>query len=251
MGRFFGFAFVGILLIHLTILYTKHLLNTSDELVGVQDIANQIIPSAANLQASLLHTSTLSFLWFLVALFGGALISRDTLYRIRPLIYAHPVSPLDYLASKASVAFAIPFCIQLPFIFLPWLLSLLVAGTNGPIWPTTPIYLVPAAVLNSLVMASVAIGASAMASTPKAGMGWALGMLFATGAVGGILTGIFNNSAWMALSPMGLTESWPQIMCGVAKPLVPLWPALIATLANICLWGYIAKWRTKPSEAVI
>jgi hypothetical protein len=251
LGRFFGFVFVGILLIQLTVLYTKHLLATNPELGQLKDFADQVMPNAASFQASLLHSSTLTFLWFLVALIGGGLIARDTLYRIRPLIYAHPVRPADYLGSKALVAFGIPFGVQLPFIILPWLLSMLVAGPGGPIWPTAPLHLVPAAALNSLVMAAVVLGASSMAGTPKAGMGWVLGVIFASSAVGGILAGTFGDTSWIAISPIGLTEAWPALLCGVEKPLMPLWTAIIATLAHIGLWAYIAIRRTKPSEAVI
>jgi hypothetical protein len=193
----------------------------------------------------------LTFLWFQVALVGGGLIARDTLYRIRPLVYAHPASHLDYLAAKVLVAFGIPFCIQLPFIFLPWLLPLSLAGAGGPIWPTAPLHLVPAAALTSTVMASVALGASSMSATPKAGVGWALGLLLAPSAVGGILTGLLENSAWMALSPMALTDVWPRLLCGVDKTMMPLWLAALATAANAALWLYIAKRRTEPTEAVI
>ena len=251
LGRFFGIMFLGFLMIQLTILYTKYLMATNPQLEQARAFADQILPYQANFQASLLDRSMLFFLWLQIALISGGLISRDTLYRIRPLIYAHPVRPLDYLASKALVAFGIPFCIQLPFIIAPWLFSMLIAGVNGPVWPTAPLYLIPAAALNSIVMASVILGASSLASTPKAGMGWAIGLFLGASAVGGILTGILGDSSWMALSPMALTDSWPKILCGVTKTIVPLWPAIIATALNICLWAYVAKRRTMPSEAVI
>jgi ABC-type transport system involved in multi-copper enzyme maturation permease subunit len=252
LGRFFGAAFLGILSVKLIILYTKYLVATTPELDQVKGLADQILPNAANFQASLLDLATMLILWFQVAFISGALISRDTLYRIRPLIYAHPVSQMDYLASKALVAFAIPFCIQLPFILLPWLASMLIAGVNGPVWPITPLLLIPAAALNSMVMASVALGASAMASTPKAGMGWALGLFFAPSSIGGILSGIFREPSWMVLNPMVLTTAWPNIMCGVKKTGIPsFWPVIIATVVNLCLWMYVAKWRTRASEAVI
>jgi len=251
LGRFFGIVFLGILVIQLTVLYTKYLVATNQQLDQVRGLADQVLPDQVIFQASLLNSSMLFFLWFQIALICGGLISRDTLYRIRPLMYAHPVRPLDYLASKALVAFGIPFCIQLSFIIAPWLLSMLIAGADGPVWPTTPLYLIPAATLNSMVMASVTLGASSMASTPKAGMGWVIGLILGPTAVGGILTGILGNSSWMALSPMALTESWPKILCGVTKTVVPLWPAIIATALNICLWAYIVRRRTIPSEAVI
>jgi ABC-type transport system involved in multi-copper enzyme maturation permease subunit len=252
LGRFFGAAFLGILSVRLIILYTKYLVATTPELDQVKGLADQILPDAANFQASLLDLATMTILWFQVAFISGALISRDTLYRTRPLIYAHPVRQIDYLASKVLVAFAIPFCIQLPFILFPWLASMLIAGVNGPVWPTTPLLLIPAAALNSMVMASVALGASSMASTPKAGMGWALALFFVPSGIAGILSGIFREPSWMAINPMMLTATWPNIMCGVKKAGIPsLWPVIIATTAHIFLWMYIARWRTRASEAGI
>jgi len=251
LGRFYGFVFLTILIIQISVLYTKYLVATQQGLEQIKDLADQLLPNQANFQASLLHSSMLLFLWLQVAIISGGLISRDTLYRIRPLIYAHPVRPLDYLASKALVAFGIPFCIQLPFIILPWLLSMLIAGLSGPVWPTAPLYLIPAAVLNSIVMASVTLGASALAASPKSGMGWAVGLLIFPSAVGGILTKIFRDGSWMALSPIALTESWPEILCGVDNPTAPLWPTIIATALHIGLWAYVARRRTEPAEAVI
>jgi ABC-type transport system involved in multi-copper enzyme maturation permease subunit len=251
LGRFFGSVFIGILIVQLAVLYAKYLIATNSQLDQVKGLADQFLPKPANFQASLLNSSMLSFLWFQVALIGGGLISRDTLYRIRPLIFAHPVRPFEYLASKALMAFGIPFCVQMPFIIVPWLLSILVAGPNGPIWPITPLYLIPAAILNSMVMASITLGASSLASTPKAGMGWVIGLLLGPSVLGGILTGVFNDASWMALSPVALTESWPRILCGVAKTAIPLWPTITATTAYIFLWLYVAKRRTMPSEAVI
>jgi len=251
LGRFFGGVFIGILLTQLTILYTKYLIATNTQLEQVKGLADQILPKPANFQASLLHSSMLLLLWFQVALIGGGLISRDTLYRIRPLIFAHPVRPLDYLTSKALIAFGIPFCIQMPFIIVPWLLSMLIAGSGGPIWPVTPLYLIPAAILNSMVMASVTLGASSLAGTPKAGMGWVIGLILGPSVLGGILTGVFADASWMVLSPVVITESWPKILCGVANTAIPLWPIIAATAAYIFLWLYIAKRRTMPSEAVI
>jgi hypothetical protein len=251
IGRFFGFAFLSILSIQLAVLYTKHLVSKTPQLNQLKDFADQVIPGAAAFQASMLHGSMLTFLWFLMAYLGGGLVARDTLYRIRPLIYAHPVGHMDYLSSKAIVAFGIPFCIQLPFIFLPWLLSLLVAGASGPIWPTAPLHLVPAAALVSVVMASVSLGASSMSGTPKAGVGWAIGLLLGPSAVGGILSGLMGDTSWMALSPVALTDVWPKLLCGVEKTAIPLWLAALATAANVALWLYVAKRRTEPSEAVI
>jgi hypothetical protein len=250
IGRFFGSVFIGILAVQLTVIYTKYLLDAS-ALEQAKDLAGHILPKPAALQASLLHPSLLFFLWFYAALTNGALISRDTLYRIRPLIYAHPVCPLDYLASKAIIAIGVPFCFQLPFIFLPWLLSLLLAGTGGPIWPTAPLYLVPAAALNSMLIASVTLGASSLAATPKAGMAWAFGLILGFSAVGGILFAILKKPYWEALVPLALTNSWPKLLCGAENAPVSLIPAIIATAVNVCLWAYVSWLRTRPSEAVI
>jgi len=234
----------------LAIIYTKYLLDAST-LHQAKDIADHLLPRPAALQASLLHDSMLLFLWLQSAWINGALISRDTLYRIRPLVYAHPVRPMEYLAAKAIIAAGMPFCFQLPFIFLPWLLSILLTGAGGPIWPTAPLYLVPAAALNSMVIASVTLGASSLAATPKAGMAWAFGLILGLAAIGGILFTILQKSYWKALAPMTITGSWSKLLCGVDSALVPLTPAIIATVVNVCLWAYVSWLRTKPSEAVI
>ncbi|MDR2561701.1 MAG: hypothetical protein LBC63_08025 [Holophagales bacterium] len=250
IGRFFGLVFIGILAVQLTVIYTKYLLDAS-VLEQAKGIAGHILPKPAALQASLLHGAMLFFLWFQSAWINGALVSRDTLYRVRPLIYAHPVRPAEYLAAKAIIAIGMPFCFQLPFIFLPWLLSLLLAGAGGPIWATAPLHLVPAAALNSMVIASVTLGASSLAGTPKTGMAWALGLIFGLGAVGGILFAILHDPNWMAINPAALTESWPKLLCGADNASVPLTPSIIATAVNICLWAYVSWQRTRPSEAVI
>jgi len=251
LGRFFGYVFLSILLIKSGIIYVQYLMNSNSQFEQVKDFASQLLPQPADFQASLLDLTMLFFLWLQIGLIGGGLISRDTSFRIRPLIYAHPVRPLDYLASKALVAFGIPFCIQLPFIFFPWLLSMFVAGPGGPVWPTAPLHLIPAAILNSVVMASVTLGASSLANTPKAGTGLVVGLFMATDFVGAILSVIYDNMAWRAISPLWLTHSWPKILCGAEKTLVPFWPAAVATVMHACLWIYIAKRRTRPTEAVI
>ena len=250
LGRFFGLAFFSILVTLLSILYAKHLVSTNPQMGQIQDLADQFLPQQAAFQASLLHPSMLFFLWLQVAMISGGLIARDTMYRIRPLIYAHPVRPQEYIASKALTAFGIPFCIQLPFIVLPWLLSMLIAGPSGPVWPIAPLLLVPAAALNALVMASITVGASSLANTPKAGMGWVIGLVLGPSAIGGILSGVFDSS-WMAMSPLALTQAWPSILCGADETVVPIWHAIIATAVHAVLWAYVAKWRTVPSEAAI
>jgi hypothetical protein len=215
-------------------------------------LADQFLPSQASLVASLIDERLMFFLWFQVAIIGGGLVSRDTLYRIRPLLYAHPVRHIDYLVAKALVAFGLPFSFQMPFIFLPWLLSLLLAGASGPIWLSAPLYLIPAAGISSLLMASVIIGASSMASTPKAGMAWIFGVMIGQTTLAGILVSLVRNKAYGGISPLILSFSWPTILCGVNRnALVPLLPAIFATIAHVCLWVFISWWRTKPSEAVI
>ena len=250
LGRFFGIVFLGVLAINLMVLYAKHLMVVSPDMAQLKDFAELVLPQPASFQASLLHPSMLFFLWFQAALISGGLIARDTLHRIRPLIYAHPVRPSDYVASKAISAIAVPLCVQFLFIFLPWLLSLLIAGPDGPVWPTAPLYLIPAAAINSVLIASVALGASSISSTPKSGFGWALALLFGSTAIGGILAGIFRAQAWLALSPMGLTDAWPRILCGVEGAHIPLWAAAASTSAHFFLWTYVVVSRTRPSEAV-
>ncbi|MCL1894194.1 MAG: hypothetical protein FWG02_08180 [Holophagaceae bacterium] len=251
MGRFFGYVYFCVLLVKLVIIYVNYLLNTNPQLGQLKNFADQVMPQPAIFQASLLDSSMLFFLWLQVALVNGALISRDTLYRIRPLVYSHPVSQKDYLSSKALIAFGIPFCVQLPFILLPWLISILVAGSSGPVWVTAPLLLIPAAILNSTIMGSITLGASSLAGSPKASLGWIIGLLLMSSALGGILSGVFENFAWMAISPIALTESWSKILCGVEKTAIPFLPTAIATGIHVCLWLYIAKRRTLPSEAVI
>lgn len=251
LGLFFLFGFGLILLIQLAVLYFSHLVNTSGQLAGVRDFAKAILPQGAEFQADRLPEWLLWLLWFQVALIGGGLVARDTLYRIRPLIYAHPVRPLDYLLSKGVFSVALPFAVQLPFVLLPWAVSLLIAGQSGPIWPTAPLYLLPAVLAIALLMGAVSLGASSFANTPKAGIGWVLGILFGTGAVGAILAGVLNNPDYLAISPIPLTAAWPRLCCGVAAPPLHWGPVVAGTLGHILLWTWLGWARTKPSEAVI
>jgi hypothetical protein len=250
IGRFFGFAFLMVLLVKLTIIYVKYLLETNAALNPVKEFAKAVLSQGADFQADLLNPTSY-LLWFLVALVGGGLVARDTLYRVRPLIYAHPVAPKDYLAAKLGFAAALPFAILLPFAVLPWLMSMLVAGVNGPVWATAPLRLLPAMVLISALMGALAVGASSMASTPRAGVGWVLGLVLGTSALSSMLTGLTGILAFQALNPVLLAESWPQLFVGVDHPLLGWVPAALGTAFHVGLWTFVAVTRTKPSEAVI
>ena len=251
LGRFFGFAFIGILLVQCGWLYVKHLLGTNAALATLRPLADQVVPQGPAFQAQLLNPAMLTLLWFQVALVGGGLVARDTLYRIRPLLYAHPVTPLDYLAAKGLFAAGLPLLIQLPFIFLPWLLSLAIAGLGGPVWPTAPLYLVPCAVIIAVLMGAVTLGASSMAAGPKAGFGWAMGVIIGSGSLGSVLAASLGDPRWMALGVGNLTRAWTYILCQVpGHQELTLAPAASATAAHILFWTWLAVRRTRSSEAV-
>ena len=247
----FGFVFLMILLIELLVMYTKYMINTSAGLSGVKEFANRILTQGANYQAGLIDWWLLVPLWFMMAFIVGGIVSRDSLYRIRPLIYAHPVRPQDYITAKALTAFTIPMVVMLPFALLPWGLSMAMAGKNGPIWMSAPLYLIPAAIIIALLMAAVTLGASAMASSPRASFGWVLGIVLGTLAIGGIFSGALGNHQWMAISPYVLVQAWPQLIFNVSEPLLKLVPTLVGTAIHIALWTWIAIMKTKPSEAVL
>jgi hypothetical protein len=251
LGRFFGFIFMFILIIRIAVLYVNHLLDTKQQLAQVRDFAKGILSQGAAFQADCLPPWLLTILWFQVAIVGAGLVSRDTLYRVRPLIYAHPVRPVDYLAAKGLFAAALPFAIQLPFVLVPWAVSLLIAGMNGPLWPTAPLHLLPAAVVISALMGAVTLGASAMASTPRMGFGWVLGIVLGSTALAGLVAALTRNTAWLALSPGALVTAWPELLCGVAEPKLGWLPAALGTTGHIALWLWIAARRTRPDEAVM
>ncbi|HJU83052.1 MAG TPA: hypothetical protein VJ600_02475 [Holophagaceae bacterium] len=251
LGIFFIFVFTLILLIEMTVMYVRFLMNTNPALGGVQDFANQVMTQGAAYQAGHLNNFLLTPLWFQIAIVGGGLIARDTLFRVRPLMYAHPVRPLDYLGAKFLFATALPFAIMLPFILLPWSLSLLIAGSAGPIWTTLPLHLIPAALIVAVLMGSVTVGASAMSGSPRAAFGWVLGIVLGSLAISSILAGILGNQAWWALSPAALATAWPQLLCRVPDPLFGWVPALFGTAAHIAVWTYVARSRTRPDEAVL
>lgn len=250
IGRFFGFAFLVILLWKVARIYVDHLLHTNQAFKPMQDFAKTILTQGADFQADLLNPASY-LLWFLVALVGGGLVARDTLYRVRPLMYAHPVSPRDYLLAKLGFAAGLPFVILLPFALLPWLMSLLLAGTQGPVWVTAPLRLLPAMAISSLLMGALAIGASSLAATPRAGIGWVLGLVLGAGTLASMVHGLTGLRAVDGLNPVMLAEAWPQLLVGVSKPLVEWVPALLGTAFHITLWTFVAARRTRPSEAVI
>ena len=250
IGRFFGFAFLLMLLWKVGRIYVDHLLQTNQTFRPVQDFARSVLTQGADFQADLLNPAGY-LLWFLVALVGGGLVARDTLYRVRPLMYAHPVVPRDYLLAKLGFASALPFAILLPFALLPWLMSLMLAGTGGPVWVTTPLRLLPAMALSSVLMGALAGGASSLAGTPRAGIGWVLGLVLGTGTLASMVHGLTGNASVQACNPIVLAEAWPQLFMGVERPLVPWLPAILGTAFHLGLWTYVAARRTRPSETVI
>ena len=250
IGRFFGFAFLFLLLWKVARIYIDFLLQTNQTFKPMQQWANAILTQGAAFQADLLNPASY-LLWFLVALVGGGLVARDTLYRVRPLMYAHPVAPKDYLLAKLGFASALPFGILLPFALLPWAMSLVLAGAHGPVWVTAPLRLLPALAISSLLMGSLAVGASSMAATPRAGIGWVLGLVLGAGTLASMIHGLTGLKAIDGLNPVMLAEAWPQLLVGVDKPLVAWVPALLGTAFHIGLWTWVAARRTRPSEAVI
>jgi ABC-type transport system involved in multi-copper enzyme maturation permease subunit len=250
IGRFFGFLFVFLLLWKVARIYIDHLLQTNQTFKPMQEFAKNILTQGADFQADLLNPS-LYLLWFLVALIGGGLVARDTLYRVRPLMYAHPVAPKDYLLAKLGFASALPFVILLPFVLLPWLMSMILAGAAGPVWMTAPLRLLPAMAISSVLMGSLSLGASSMAATPRAGIGWVLGLVLGLSALAGMIHGLTGFEAIDALNPIMLAEAWPQLFVGVERPMVAWLPAILGTAFHIGLWNFVAARRTRPSEAVI
>ncbi|MCE1228197.1 MAG: hypothetical protein LWX11_01715 [Firmicutes bacterium] len=253
IGRFFGFMFVGSLLVQLGILYVRFLIQHQRGFEGIRDFAKEILTQGPEFHAGLLTMNgwLTTLLWFQVALVGGGLIARDTLYRIRPLMYAHPVRPRDYLAAKGLFGVGLPFFILLPFALLPWAMSLLIAGVNGPVSPYAPLYLVPAALCMALVMGAVTLGASSLASSPRAGFGWVLGIYLSTNAIGGILSAALKQDFWMAMSPQALVQAWPALLSGVPNPILGWAATLVGTALHVTLWILVAARRSRPSEAVL
>ena len=250
IGRFFGFTFLLVLVWKVARIYVDHLLQTNQAFKPMQAFAKTILTQGADFQADLLNPASY-LLWFLVALVGGGLVARDTLYRVRPLMYAHPVAPKDYLLAKLGFASALPFAILLPFALLPWLMSLLLAGLHGPVWATAPLRLLPAMAVSSVLMGSVAVGASSMAATPRAGIGWVLGLVLGLGTLASMIHALTGIQAVDGLNPVMLAEAWPQLFVGVDHPLVAWVPAILGTALHIGLWTFVAARRTRPSEAVI
>lgn len=253
IGMFFGFAYAVTLLSLCIWIYTRYNLNHNQAFSGLRDFAEQLQPQGPDFQAWLITMKgwITTLLWFQVAFVGGGLVARDTLYRIRPLMYAHPVRPRDYLAAKGLFAVGLPFMIQLPFLALPWAMSLLIAGTHGPVWASAPLHLVPAALIVSLLMGAITLGASSMASTPKAGFGWVLGIVLGMSALSSIASRILSEPACDALNPLALSAVWPKLLCGVPNPEMGWIPAVTGTLFHLVLWTFIAARRTLPSEATL
>lgn len=250
LGRFFGFVFLAILLILCAQLYVNHLMASKAALADIKKVTDAFLPQGARFQAGLLNPFMITILWLQVALVGGGLVARDTLYRIRPLLYAHPVTPMDYLGAKALFAAGLPLAVMLPFILLPWGLSLAIAGLHGPVWPTAPLYLLPAAAAISALMGAITLGASSLASSPKAGFGWALGILLGSSALGAVASGALSDPRWMALGVGTLSKAWPRLILGLDSEQGWI-PVLLGTAFHLALWLTIAVRRTRPSEATI
>jgi hypothetical protein len=119
------------------------------------------------------------------------------------------------------------------------------------VWPTAPLRLLPALVLISVLMGALAVGASSMAATPRAGVGWVLGLVLGISALASMVHGLTGIRGVDALNPVLLAESWPQLFVGVDHPLMGWLPALVGTAFHIGLWTFVAAKRTLPSEAVI
>jgi ABC-type transport system involved in multi-copper enzyme maturation permease subunit len=250
LGRFFGFVFAILLLVLCVQLYANHLMASKASLAQVKSAMDQFLPQGAEFQARLLNDLMIAVLWLQVALVGGGLVARDTLYRIRPLLYAHPVTPRDYLLAKFAFAGGLPLAVMLAFTLLPWGLSMAIAGLHGPVWATAPLRLVPAALAIAALMGSVTLGASSLAASPKAGFGWALGILMGSGALGGVLAGTLGDQRWMALGVTALGKSWPRLAMGLDSD--PGWvPVLLGTALHVGIWTFIAVRRTRPSEATL
>ena len=90
-----------------------------------------------------------------------------------------------------------------------------------------------------------------MAATPRAGIGWVLGLVLGAGTLASMIHGLTGLKAIDGLNPVMLAEAWPQLLVGVDKPLVAWVPALLGTAFHIGLWTWVAARRTLPSEAVI
>ena len=250
LGRFFGFLFLFILLIQCGTLYLRYLTGSNPTLAPLRPLADSFLPQGPAFQAQLLAPAMLKLLWLQVAMVGGGLVARDSLYRLRPLLYAHPVRPVDYLGGKALLAMGLPFCILLPFILLPWGLSLAIAGPNGPVWPSAPLYLVPCALVIAVLMGAVSLGASSLATSPRAGFGWALGILIGSTALGAVLGSALGDPRWSALGLGTLVQAWPQLLCQVPRGTGLGWgPVLAASAGHLLFWTWIAYRNTSPREA--
>jgi hypothetical protein len=249
VGIFFIFGFGLTLIIQVVMLYIRYLLGTKDSLAQMRDFAAAVLTQGPSYQADHLSTVLLVFLWFFLAVACGGLISRDTLYRVRPLIYAHPVGPKDYLVAKGGYGIALLLAILLPFILLPWGLSLVMAGTAGPVWVSLPLRLLPAALIIAALMSAVAMGTSSLAGTPRTGTAWILGVFFGTWALGTLMRGLLQWPEVVSLQT--LVSAWPKLFCGVPHPELSWLQASLGTLAHGALWTWIAWTRTRPSEATL
>lgn len=249
IGIFFIFVMGAMLLVRLAVLYVKHLVATKEALAAGRELADTFLSKGPAFQAAQLDMLVVGLLWFLAALIGGAVISRDSLYRTRPLMYAHPVEPRDYLLAKGLFSAALPFLVMLPFVVLPWGMSLLMAGAQGPVRPDTVLRLLPAAGLIAALMGTVSIGVSSLAGTPRAGTGLMLGVYLGSIALGALGNGLLNLPPLLSL--YDLSAAWPQLFCGVATPVLSWAQAALGTALHLGFWTWMAWTRTRPSEATL
>ncbi len=249
VGVFFLFGFLLTLLIQISMLYVRYLLNTKNEMKAVKDFAAMVLTQGPAYQADHLSPTFITFLWFFIAVVAGGLISRDTLYRVRPLMYAHPVNPERYLLAKVGFAFLVLLALMLPFILLPWGLSLAIAGPQGPVWATLPLHMVPAALTVAFLMACVTVGTSSLSGTPRAGTGWILSIFFVSWALGGLMKGVLDWPDFVSLHT--LSTAWPKLLCGVPNLDITWYQALLGTLGWVALSLGITWTRIRPSEATL
>jgi hypothetical protein len=78
-----------------------------------------------------------------------------------------------------------------------------------------------------------------------------LGVSLGINALASLAAGLLHSEWWWIISPQAIAAAWPDLCCGVSKPLLGWGPVVLGTLLHVSLWTFIAAKRTKPSEAVI
>jgi len=92
MGRFFGFVFTIVLLWRLGYVYIYYLKDQNAVIGKMMAAASPVLAQGAEWHADMLGGWLTYLLWFLVALIGGGLVARDTLYRV---IKEYPKAALE------------------------------------------------------------------------------------------------------------------------------------------------------------